>query len=383
MAQLKVRDENGAGVQGIGIRIAIGSGSSDEAVFDVVTDKEGNQGWPIPFWPIQRYALHVNMREANGTPLRHNPLFGETRVIVDHGNDVDIVLPTAENAPATGELERLVRIDTAAHRFITESGRPQFLRGTTSYLLYKRFLDGEDLRPLLDQYQELGINLVRLFGMVTSFAHWHPQEYLGRGYYQRIPEFMDLTDSFGQYVLWTACADTGAIMPNENESLGHMRQTLEQLRPKRNKLFSFVNEQGQHENGINRARAFAELRGAGLLDGLMFDTGSFGEDAPCEAPFGTHVVLHVRRAYPSHVKDCCVLDHPNRVNAPHLEVLLDEPDRYGEGGNMSLENARDSAATSYTSLGFVFHSADGVQSRKFSGRTLEMARTVFPILRGF
>lgn len=385
MAQLKVRDVNGAGIPNIGIRIAIGSGSSDEAVFDVLTDKQGNQGWPIPFWPIQRYALHVNMREANGTPLRFDPRFGEARVLVDHGNDVEITLEQAfnagENVPLPGgTLERLASIDRSAHRFVTEAGHRQYLRGVTSFLLYKRFLDGEDLTPILSQLQGLGCNMVRLFGMVTSFCHWHPQDY-GDAYYDRIAAFMALCEGFGIYVLWTACADTGAIMPSENDALQHMRRSLERLRPCPNLLFSFVNEQGQHENGINRDRAFRELQP--LLQGLMFDTGSFGEDAPCEAPFGTHAVLHVRRAYPSHIKDCCIVDHPNHLNAPHLEVLLDEPDRYGDGGNMNLEQARDSAATAYTALGFVLHTSQGVQSEVFRGRTLEIAQAVFPILRQF
>lgn len=382
MAQLHVRDSQGRPVAGVNIRIALGQASSDEAIFDILTDNEGNQGWPIPFWPHGFYALHVNMREANGARLKYDPRFGETRVLVEPSDgDVLISLPAADGGehPA-GALEALVGIDTSAHRFVTASGRKQFLRGVTSYLIYKRFLDGEDLRPLLSQLQTLGCNMVRLFGMVTSFAHWHPQEY-GDRYYDAIPDFMDLADSFGQYVLWTPCADTQQIMPRE--WLRHMGRSLEQLRPKRNKLVSFVNEQGQHENGIDRQLAYTDLRSRGLLDGLMFDTGSFGEDAPCEAPFGTHVVLHVRRAYPSHVKDCCTLDHPNRINAPHLEVLLDEPDRYGEGGNMDLAEARDSAATSYCSLGFVLHTSQGVQSQPFSGRTLEIADAVFPILKLF
>lgn len=383
MAQLQVRDPQNAPVPDINIRIALGQQSSDDAIFDVVSDKEGNQSWPVPFWPHGFYMLHVNMREANGSQLKFDPRFAEAHIPVEPGDhNVEIPLVLAEGGePAGGSLDALVSVDPSVHRFVTENGRRQFLRGVTSFLIYKRFLDGEDLRPLLSQLQGLGCNMVRLFGMVTSFSHWHPQDYFGRGYYERIPEFMDLAASFGQYVLWTPCADTQQIMPTG--WLQHMQLTLQQLKPVKNKLISFVNEQGQHENGIDRQLAYNTLKAEGLLDGTVFDTGSFGEDAPCEAPFGTHVVLHVRRAYPSHVKDCCTLDHPNRVNAPHLEVLLDEPDRYGEGGNMNLGQARDSAATSYCSLGFVLHTSQGVQSQPFSGRTLEIANTVFPLLKGF
>lgn len=382
MAQLQVRDSAGHGVPAINIRIALGHESSDKAIFDILTDNEGNQGWPIPFWPEGFYALHVNMREANGNTLKFDPRFGETRVLVEpHDGDVLIILPDASGGeqPA-GSLEALVSIDTGAHRFVTESGKRQFLRGVTSFLLYKRFLDGEDLRPLLSQLQGLGCNMVRIFGMVTSFANWHPQDYFHLGYYERMPEFLDHVGGFGQTVLWTACADTQQIMPTT--WLTHMQLTLQQLQLRKNKVFSFVNEQGQHENGIDRQLAYNTLKAGSLLEGVMFDTGSFGSDQRCQPPFGSYAPFHVRRDYPSHVKDCCVLDHPNYVT-DHLQVLLDEPDRYGEGGNMNLEQARDSAATSYTALGFVLHTSQGVQSQPFSGRTLEIAHTVFPILKGF
>lgn len=382
MSQIHVRDKQGRGLPLINIRIATGGQSSDEAIFDILTDNEGNQGWPIPFWPNQHYTIHVNMRQANGATLRFDSRFGESTVDVAPGDhDVEVVLPHADGP--SGSVSRLVGVDATAHRFVTEDGRRQFLRGATMFILYKRYLDGEDVTPLLGQLQALGCNMVRMFGMVTSFAHWHPQEY-GDRYYDQIVPFMNLLAQYGIYGLWTACADTQQIMPSEAQALHHLLRTVDQLVLTQNALFSFVNEQGQHENGINRQAAYDAVMKDHRIGWLQFDTGSFGEDAPCEAPFGTHVVLHVRRAYPSHVKDCCVLDHPNRVNAPHLEVLLDEPDRYGEGGNMTLVQCRDSAATSFTSLGFVFHTSQGVQSAgPYSGRTLEMAQTIFPILRAF
>jgi hypothetical protein len=379
VGQIKVFDEHGHGIPYICIRISDGDQPQEAATYDVLVKPDGSTGWPVPEWnAAKRRTLYINVGDYA------QPQWSTAKRVMpddaDANGDVTVNLSPSGHVPIGGTLPALVGVDKAAHRFITDDGRRQFLRGVTSYLVYKRFLDGEDLTPLLSQLQSLGVNMMRMFGMVTSFSHWHPQDY-GARYYDSIPAFMDLAERYGQYVLWTPCADTQQIMPQG--WMEHMRRSLEQLKPKKNKLISFVNEQGQHENGIDRQRAYNELRGAGLLDGTVFDTGSFGEDQPCEAPFGTHVVLHVRRAYPSHVKDCCVMDHPNRVNAPHLEVLLDEPDRYGEGGNMNLEQARDSAATSYTSLGFVFHTSQGVQSQPFSGRTLEMANAIFPILKGF
>lgn len=379
MSQIIVRDDHGVGIPYICLRISEGNKPQEAAIYDVLVKPDGSTGWPIPGWnPMKRCTVYVNVGDYT------RPQWSDTKIVMpddgDANGDAVVTLTPTGQAPTGESLEALVGIDSAAHRFVTESGRRQFLRGVTSFLLYKRFLDGEDLRPLLSQLQGIGANTVRIFGMVTSFAHWHPQDYFDKGYYERMPEFLDHVGGFGQTVLWTACADTQQIMPNG--WLEHMRQTLKQLRQRKNKVFSFVNEQGQHENGIDRQLAYDHLRAEGLLDGLMFDTGSFGEDAKCLPPLGTYAPFHVRRAYPSHVKDCCVLDHPNYVS-DHLQVLLDEPDRYGEGGNMNLEQARDSAATSFCALGFVLHTSQGVQSQPFSGRTLEIAQTVFPILKGF
>lgn len=379
MAQIIIRDQDGHGIPYVCLRIADGNQPQEAATYDVLVKPDGSTGWPIPGWnPSARRTVYVNVGDYA------QPQWSEGKIVMpdDANAEGDVVVTLTRTSAPSGAIERLMRVDPAAHRFITERGRPQFLRGVTSYLIYKRFLDGEDLRPLLDQLQALGVNMVRMFGMVTSFAHWHPQDY-GDRYYSEIVPFMNLVAAHGIYGLWTACADTQQIMPSEQQALDHLLRTVDQLVQTRNALFSFVNEQGQHENGIDRQRAYDAVMQNNRIGWLQFDTGSFGEDEKCQPPFGTHVVLHVRRAYPSHVKDCCVLDHPNKVNAPHLEVLLDEPDRYGEGGNMNLEQARDSAATSYTSLGFVLHTSQGVQSQPFSGRTLEIARTVFPILQGF
>jgi hypothetical protein len=281
-----------------------------------------------------------------------------------------------ERAPVT--LPPLVGIDSARHRFIANDGSRVFLKGATSFLLYKRHLDGEDITPQLAQLRDLGGNCIRILGMVASFAHWYPQEY-GDRYYTQIQPFCALCESYGIYVLWTACADTGVVMPNENENIRHGQRTTQELIETHNAVFSYVNEQGQHENGINRQRWFHEVP----TGWMRFDTGSFGEDAPCEPPFGTHVVLHARRAYPSHIKDMCSADHPNVVNAPHLQLLQDEPDRYGDEGNQNTRQCADSAGTAVqTCLGFVFHSKHGVRSETFRGNTLDCATAAFTAMRG-
>lgn len=65
MPQIQLRDPYGNPIPLMNIRISEGVKSSDEAIYDVFTDYAGNTGWTIPFWPQQRYALHVNFSNVN------------------------------------------------------------------------------------------------------------------------------------------------------------------------------------------------------------------------------------------------------------------------------------------------------------------------------
>lgn len=357
MSQIQIRDAFGVALARINIRIAEGQKSSDEAIFDVFTDLAGNTGWPIPFFPNRDYTLFVN--DAN----------------VDERYDVASV----SVGPSSGDivialhrrpivLSRLVRI--SGHRMVNEHSEPVYGRGASMFLLYKKYLDMEDITPQLAQLQSLGCNLIRVMGMFESLGGFNPKAY-GDRYYTSIPSFVQLCERYGIYVYWCACAATGSVFSGD-EAIEHIRRTAEQMTIG---LFSPVNEQGQHNNSIDVQRAFNVY--APMLSGkMLFDGGSYGSDIPCERPFGTHAVLHVNRRYPNSVKDGCILDDPNYI-VDHLQVGLDEPDRYGDDGNMDVEQCRDAAGTAYTALLWCFHSLQGERGEVFHGNTLDCANAAF------
>jgi hypothetical protein len=281
--------------------------------------------------------------------------------------------PQAASPVATGPLARLVRIE--GHRMVNERGERVYGRGASEFLLFKRDLDGEDITPQLEQLQGLGCNLIREMGMFESLGGFNPTKY--PNYYDRIEPHFEKLARYGIHGLWTCCAATGSVFSDDNQVIDHIRRTVEALKRTQNALASPVNEQGQHNNSINLARVKAEID----FGWLLHDMGSYGSDIPCSAPFGTHAVLHVNRRYSNSVRDCCILDNPNFVN-DHLEVGLDEPDRYGDEGNTNVQQAADAAGTAYTALFFVFHTMQGERAEVLRGNTLDCARAAFTAMKG-
>lgn len=144
MAQIQVRDKNGHPVPRVNIRYAQGSGTTDDAIFDVFTDLEGNTGWPIPFWPVGDYTLHVN--KANVLPQ-----FGEVAFFIERdAYDRDHVItlqkrqadpipqpdPVEDPTTPTSPLRGVLRAD---HRAVRDDiGRRQLL-GTTLFWAMQGF----------------------------------------------------------------------------------------------------------------------------------------------------------------------------------------------------------------------------------------------------
>lgn len=373
MSQIQVRDERGAAIPLVNVRLSLGTQSSDDAYDDRFTDLAGNTSWPNPLPSPTGYTLYVNERNVQ-------PQFGSlARFVPSLADDIAIVLPSVQSY-----LSRLTSIDRERHRCVNEKGQRVFLRGTSDFLLYKRFLDGQDVDAVLTQRRELGGNLLRVMGMFESLGGFRPQDY-GDRYYDRIAEFLALCANYGQYVLWTACAATSGIMPNGDDVMRHIGRTVDACTRSTNALFSPVNEQHQHNNSIDRDRFYGEYVQSGKMEWLLYDTGSFGADLPCDPPLGKFAVLHTRRDYPALVKDGCIVDHPNYVNNG-IEVGLDEPARFGTtddpSGNGSVQQARDAAGTAaQTALFWIAHSLQGEKGELFTGNTLDCMRAALSAVR--
>lgn len=283
------------------------------------------------------------------------------------------------------ELSRLVSIDRGRHRMIDELGDAVYGRGAGFFLGHKLHLDGRDYSPQLRQLRDLGCNLVREMGSFESLGGFNPKDY-GDSYYNQLPSHLKILEREGIYSLWTATAAIGGMM-NPDEVMRHLARTKEVLTDCPNVIFSPVNEQGQHNNSIDRERFYRELCPGGKFAWMLFDTGSFGMDEPCQPPFGTHAVLHTRRvSRAQQIKDCNIVDHPNYLN-DGLEVGLDEPYRLGDDGSgadhIDPQVAQDAAGSAYTALFWVAHSLQGEKAELLTGNTYDCVARAMTAMRGF
>lgn len=374
MAQIQLRDSIGQPIPYLNVRLSLGDAPSDVAYDDRFSDLAGNTAWPNPIKSANGYTLYVNERNVNAK-------YGMvTRRIQSLDDDIRIAVPTIQTFTA---LSRLVRIDKTKHRMVAEDGSLVYGRGASFFLGYKRHLDGVKINPQLDQLADLGCNLVRLKGSFESLGGFDPRAY-GDGYYEEIPAFMERLAGRGIYGLWTACAATGKFF-NDDQAMEHIHRTVEQLVKTRNAIFSPVNEQGQHNNSIDRDRFKRELMDTGKLGWMIYDTGSFGVDLAVQPPFGMYAPFHVRRDYPSSVKDCGIIDHTNKVE-DGLEIGVDEPYRMGDEGSGDRHDdplvAREAAGIAYNALYFVAHSMQGERADLLTGNTLDCVSAAFQAMKG-
>ncbi len=70
----------------------------------------------------------------------------------------------------TPEVKILSRLTAHREGFQNMDNQVVRLSGVSAFMHYERFLNGEDIRPLLQQVQQLGSNTIRVFGM----AHYIP-----------------------------------------------------------------------------------------------------------------------------------------------------------------------------------------------------------------
>lgn len=368
MSQLQVTDRFGHGIGDINIRISVGHGDSDAAIFDVKTDEYGTQGWPIPFWPVQDYTLHVNKRSVVWG-------FREAEVYVPRpadGQYPDVAI-TLESVPPS-KLR-------AVGRVLHDAQGPRIIVGADSFQAYDRYLTGEVvfLRQVFAQLQRKGFNAIRVFGMdhhiplQINRPPFKPQDF-GQRYYDSLGPFCDLAAEYGLYVYFVVFADTGLIMPNEPEQRDHFGKVWRALAAKDNTLLSAGNELRQHDNFVDVTKLERPV-------GIVASAGSEGMDEPTHGPWWDVDEFHPRRDYPAAIKDCCLVDHPNYGLG--LPMIIDEPDRFGSQGNPNaVQCGQQAGASRESAAGMVFHSKNGVYAIPLDTATEQSADAFLSAFRG-
>jgi hypothetical protein len=260
------------------------------------------------------------------------------------------------------------RLHVAGKYFVNQAGQRVFLKGVTDFLLYQRYLDGEDIGPLLRERVAIGANAVRIIGMVNSFSHWYPQEY-GARYYDALPAFFAVLEQHGLYGYFTVFADTEIVMPKQADQVAHFAKVVAQLQQCPNSLGELVNEPYAHDNATANPFAFPRPIGVPFSSGSYNDVLGAAVTPKPHWDFHDH---HVSRKDVKRVADQCMSTNQNYQAG--MAVLSGEPDKFGGPNAMNPkvyltdpDVSRQMAQTAMgTACGYVLHTSAGVWSLPFN-----------------
>jgi hypothetical protein len=207
-----------------------------------------------------------------------------------------------------------------------DDGTPWRWKGWTSFFLYKLYLEGKDIRPLLQEAADAGANVVRVFGMSRYMdggvidtppgytgrledlpqdpnKQFWPQNY-GAAYYDDIEPFFDLCASFGLRVEFVVFADAQAIMPDPFDQQTHLDMVVEILRELPNAFLEVCNE-AHLGNGVDVSQIQPDdpedlLWATGDYDVERIDRpdghGDWILDPRPDMPVGRYVTYHGARS---------------------------------------------------------------------------------------
>lgn len=360
--QIKLRDSNDQPIPLINIRISQGDASSDDAIFDIFTDYAGNTGWPIPFWPTGLYTLYVNY--ANIIEQ-----YTQTAVAVRIPTEDDILI-VLERIPDSVPLP--IPEPTIKGRVVPDGkvfrldGAIWPWRGVTDFMLFRDYLDGKDLSPVLNQRRSVGANLVRVLGMAYNIpVNAGRTKFVGDP--TKVKEFVDYVAGFGLRVEFTALADAQLLMPNQEVQKSFILRVLEDL--PETAFLEYANEpfkNGVDPKGIGRIQTSTVLT-SGIYDwndpDSWFDYVTVHEDRSDEWPRKSRT-----DEWADHAGRTSVWDEPmgaNEVNQPGRRSNVPE-DFYDLGAGIALHGG-----------GMTFHSEAGLNSELWGPVQQECATQCF------
>jgi hypothetical protein len=141
-----------------------------------------------------------------------------------------------------------------AGQFFTLNGQPFTVIETSDFSLFKRDLDGENIRPIRQQRRDLGFNSERVWLLNTSVVAYrngfqqdgiHPDQY--PDFYERLRRFVGEGPDFCDLTVFT---QTPLLMPEQDRQQRHLDRSAEAVRGLGNVILSLVNENDHRTNGV-------------------------------------------------------------------------------------------------------------------------------------
>ena len=170
--------------------------------------------------------------------------------------------------PASPEESRtLPRLVPAGQYFRLENGQRFTVIGASDFNLLSRYVNGEDLRPILQQRKDAGFNLLRVFTVFDICstgvdARGRPCQPIGRraptpALYASIQPFMALLARYGFYAELVAFTGPYGLLPTDNDKVAHWEALMAAVPGISNVLLEMVNE---YNHPANKGLPMARLR---------------------------------------------------------------------------------------------------------------------------
>lgn len=141
------------------IRVAFGTGSSDEAAFQHFTDEAGTVS--IELLPAGFYRIH---------PLAEGYQADPVDVEMPHDEQIVIAMTKLPAPGESGFLGTAHYQHDLLHYFVDDKNQPWQMRGYTAHLLPARVLQGRDIRPFIREAQSYDANTLITIG--THLSPW-------------------------------------------------------------------------------------------------------------------------------------------------------------------------------------------------------------------
>jgi hypothetical protein len=310
---------------------------------------------------------------ANGQPAWGYTIYdgiqswrGETAVPA--ADDANVEGPLLEYRPAT---PRIV-VSPDKRSFQTVDGQPWVWGMVTDFKLLRKFIDGEDIAPILEQRIDVGANGVRVLGMAQGLFQLDPLT--TPKYYDRLSELATLLESHGLYMEYVALADAQRFPLGKQWD--HLVAAMSSLGGHENVFIELVNEWGK--NGVDPGKFHRlpitnlQSRGSGLSDeppaSPAWDYSTFHPRRNWKWPFTCAATINELYEYPG------LKDAPIVVNEP---IGAADADQEGRRSCNPVLFEKMALECKLWGAGATFHSDCGLQSELWTPRQEDCAAAFF------
>jgi hypothetical protein len=161
------------------------------------------------------------------------------------------VRPFYLGAGSGGGATQSGHVRTIRDVFVTENGKVWAYQGHTAFLLFHRWLLGENIDAQLAWYASKGANVLRVLGMVHWLGAGFPLADVAfgpatAGYWDALPKFIDYLGARGFRVEFVVFASAQNVMPGTSDQRAHLRRVVDVIGSRWNVFIEIVNEPWQN-----------------------------------------------------------------------------------------------------------------------------------------